>query len=38
MESVVDDLARDLATVHQICATHLNDLKRLSDSMVSYTM
>ncbi|CAG2246074.1 RASA1 [Mytilus edulis] len=34
-ESVVDDLARDLATVHQICATHLNDLKKLSETMPS---
>ena len=25
-DSAIGDLSRDLATIHQICASHLNDL------------
>ncbi|XP_052279631.1 ras GTPase-activating protein 1-like isoform X4 [Dreissena polymorpha] len=31
-DAAIGDLSRDLATIHQLCATHLEDLRRLSDS------
>ena len=32
--SPIDDLARELATIHQICASHLEELRKLSESKV----
>jgi hypothetical protein len=34
-DSAIGDLSRDLATIHQICATHLDDLRKLSETQVS---
>ncbi|XP_052795998.1 ras GTPase-activating protein 1-like [Mya arenaria] len=34
-DNAVGDIARDLATIHQLCATHLDDLRKLSDSQNS---
>ena len=36
-DSAIGDLSRDLATIHQICASHLNDLRKLSDSDTQVT-
>ena len=30
------DISRDLATIHQLCATHLDDLKKLADTQFSH--
>ena len=36
-DSAIGDLSRDLATIHQICASHLNDLRKLSDTDTQVT-
>lgn len=34
-DSAIADISRDLATIHQLCATHLDDLKKLPDTQFS---
>lgn len=33
-DSAIGDVSRDLATIHQLCATHMDDLKLLADTQV----
>ncbi|XP_053405598.1 ras GTPase-activating protein 1-like [Mercenaria mercenaria] len=35
-DNAIGDLSRDLATIHQICATHVEDLRKRSDSQVCH--
>ena len=36
LKPTIDDVARDLATIHQICASHLNELRKNSETKVTF--